>query len=121
MQDPIPTVPIAGHLETDLTDLDQVLEKLKKLEADILHLRDDLPEMAEITRQMVETFSEASQDMQRAIILLGHLVDKHKAWSNDLATRLTFLLNLKQWLLLGNNYQEFVEHDDRHHNGNLTP
>lgn len=88
---------------------EEVREKLRRLSEQILTLGREIPEIAELASTVEITLGAVQADLTKAMILVERLSAKCERWSQDLAGRYTFLVNLKGWLVQQNGLEELID------------
>lgn len=94
--DPIPQ-------DLDIPDREVALKRLELLQQNILLLRDEIPDMASMTRTIKAQLSAMDTDTQTMLRNLERLLERQATWQEWLSGRLTLLANLKTYLEMAYN------------------
>lgn len=82
---------------------EQARAKLRSLSHDILRLKEDIPKIADLASRVEGNLNTIEDTLKETMQLAEELANLCVNWSQDLAGRYTFLLNLRQWLLINGN------------------
>lgn len=82
----------------DICDQETALKRLDLLHDNILRMREDIPDMANMTAVLKRQLEGMDKDTQAMLSLIDQLLERQRTWQEWLAGRLTLLANLKIYL-----------------------